>query len=118
MRAGGRSEGSEMSEWMMRQMEKDERELAARADNARMAQIISAFREDLSIARGNIRRLDQDVRLERETSDALRVENERLRQALTWIAHTYAHQGSMKPLPAIDYQDHARAALSQRDEPK
>ena len=76
------------------------------------------LREDLSIAWGNIRRLDQDVRLERETSDALRVENERLRQALTWIAHTYAHQGSMKPLPAIDYQDHARAALSQRDEPK
>ena len=49
--------------------------------------------------------------------DTLRAENERLRQALTWIAHTYAHQG-MKPLPAIDYQDHARAALSQKDEPR
>ena len=54
---------------MMRQMEKDERELAA-------------LRADLSVARGNIRRLEQDVRIERETNASLRAENARLREAL------------------------------------
>ena len=98
---------------------------ALRAENARLNDRLTACETETVLLREERdRQYDENVnRIAKEGAAELRAdkaeaENERLRQALTWIAHTYAHQGSMKPLPAIDYQDHARAALSQNEEPK